>query len=79
MTNAELRAAADTLRAIAVARRHQGGGEMSSSATLCADDAEACWDRGDVEGAYRRAKDSLAYSVGMFAPAYKEVSAMERS
>ena len=79
MTAADLVTAAATAYAIAIARRHQGEGEMSSSATLCADDAAACWDRGDAEGAYRRAKDSLSYSVGMFAAAYKEVAAMERS
>jgi hypothetical protein len=79
MANASTSSKAATAYAIAIARRHQGEGEMSSSATLCADDAAACWERGDVEGAYRRAKDSLTHSVGMFAAAYKEVAAMERA
>jgi hypothetical protein len=43
---------------------------MKTSAQSCAKDAEACFNKGDFESALRRAKDSLAYSVGVFHPHY---------
>ena len=70
---------AATLYAIAIARKNQGAGEMASSAKLCADDAMTCYEQGDCESAYRRAKDSLSYSVGLFHADYREVAAMARA
>jgi len=67
---------AATLYAIAIARKNQGAGGMASSAKLCADDAMTCYERGDCKSAYRRAKDSLSYSVGLLHADYREVAAM---
>ena len=70
---------AAVIYAIATARWHQEKGEMASSAKLCADDAIDLYEQGSIVSAYRRAKDSLSYSVGLFHPDYKEVAAMLRS
>ena len=70
---------AATLYAIAIARKNQGAGEMASSAKLCADDAMTCYEQGDCESAYSRAKDSLSYSVGLLHADYCEVAAMARA
>ena len=39
---------------------------VSDSALLCLSDAQACFDRGNLRGAVRRAGDSLQYSIGVF-------------
>ena len=56
--------------AIREARKHLGG-NMESSARLCLADAIALFDAGDFDTAKARALKSLAYSVGVFHPAYK--------
>ena len=44
--------------------------KMLTSAKLCLSDARACLSIGDAEGAYRRAMDSLSYSIGILHPVY---------
>lgn len=46
---------------------------MLSSAKLCLSDARDCFDNGDYDCAYTRAKNSLAYSVGVFHSAYQSI------
>lgn len=55
---------------LASARKHLGG-PMESSARLCLADALRLHDAGNFEAARARALKSLAYSVGVFSPAYK--------
>lgn len=45
---------------------------MASSARLCYADALAAAEQGNAEQAFRRAIKSLAYTVGVFGPAYAE-------
>jgi hypothetical protein len=58
-------------KAIRLARKHIGGA-MESSARLCLADAINLFDSGDVDFAHHRALKSLAYSVGILSPVYKE-------
>ena len=51
-------------------------GAMASSATLCLDDAVSLINRGQYGDAYRRALDSLRYSVGVFGAQYREALAL---
>ena len=44
--------------------------KMLSSAKLCLSDARHCFAEGNFEGAYRRAMDSLSYSIGILHPVY---------
>ena len=45
---------------------------MRSSAILCCDDARANFARRDFTAAYRRAVDSLRYSVGILHPDFQQ-------
>lgn len=54
----------DAIRAIQIAATNCYKAQMLSSAELCLEDARKCYERGDWEGAYRRAADSLRYSIG---------------
>lgn len=58
------------LEPVIVAARKHLGGKMESSARLCLEDAIRHRDAGQWELAASRALKSLAYSVGIFAPAY---------
>lgn len=57
---------------IELAEKHVAQAEMRSSAQLCIDDAKACLANGKPEYAIHRAVRSLAYSVGILSPIYKE-------
>jgi hypothetical protein len=57
--------------ALRAAQIHAHLGQMSSSAQLCAKDAEALFNRGEYAYAHKRALKSLAYSVGKFSPVYR--------
>lgn len=59
------------LEVIALAERHAPEAELRSSAELCIGDARAWLAAGDETAARQRAARSLAYSVGVFHPAYK--------
>lgn len=43
---------------------------MLESAKLCLADARSCFEVGNYNGAYRRAMDSLSYSIGILHPVY---------
>ena len=43
---------------------------MLRSAQLCLEDARSCFEAGNYNGAYRRAMDSLSYSIGILHPVY---------
>lgn len=63
------------------ARADANGGEhperkMVSSARVACDDAKDLLNKGDFSYAFKRAKRSLAYSVGMSHPAYKAVNSV---
>ncbi|MDP6942731.1 MAG: hypothetical protein QF464_01165 [Myxococcota bacterium] len=58
---------------VATAAKHANNG----SAELCVSDARSCYDRGDMEHAYRRALTSMEHSVGIFHADYLEAKAME--
>ena len=60
----------NTQKAITLARKHLGQGQMESSARLCLADAIALNDEGNLCAAQSRALRSLAYSVGIFHPDY---------
>jgi len=45
-----------------------------ASARACLADARACEERGDLDGAKRRALKSIAYSVGVLHPDYKRAA-----
>jgi hypothetical protein len=55
-----------------LARLHEHEGAMPSSAKLCADDAQALFDRGDFDGCAVRACTSLRYSVGVLHRDYEK-------
>lgn len=57
-------------KAIVAARSHLGVG-LASSAKLCLDDAVSLYDKRDFDAALKRARRSLAYSVGIFHADYK--------
>jgi hypothetical protein len=57
---------------IALAEAHADKAQMRSSAELCIADAKSCLERGLVQYAKERALKSLAYSVGIFSPVYKQ-------
>lgn len=77
MNNSATQPAATTetraYEAIRLAQVHEHEGRMPASATLAAEDAEACFNRGDYAGAVMAAKRSLSYSVGLFHPDYARV------
>lgn len=52
-------------RALALARKHLGKGDMEGSARLALTDAVRLYENGMYLSAARRARASLAYSVGM--------------
>jgi hypothetical protein len=58
--------------ALRLAQTNEHRGSMASSARLCAKDAEALFNKGDFEHAYKRAVYSLKYSVGVFGEAYRK-------
>lgn len=60
---------------VELAAEHVLEGRMASSASLCLDDAIANLTRGNVEGARKRAIDSLRYSVGICHPDYARATA----
>ncbi len=47
-----------------------GSANMQESAKLCLADARSCFEAGNYNGAYRRAMDSLSYSIGILHPVY---------
>jgi hypothetical protein len=49
----------------------------NGSARLCVSDAQECYDKGDLEHAYRRALASMAHSVGIGHADYLEAQALE--
>lgn len=54
--------------AIAIAQFHAPMARMASSAKLCVDDAVDLYNAGSYAYAYKRACESLKYSVGNFHP-----------
>lgn len=56
--------------AIYNAAYYLSGANMLRSAQLCLSDARHCFAEGNFEGAYRRAMDSLSYSIGILHPVY---------
>lgn len=62
--------------AINAARQHAHEGLMSTSSAVALFDAEASFDEGHYIRATERAIRSLAYSVGIFHRAYREVQAI---
>jgi hypothetical protein len=63
-----------TAYSMALARKYAN----NSSSTLCASDAQDCYDEGELEQSYRRSVASLSHSVGIFHAVYIEVAGMER-
>lgn len=59
------------LRAIQFAEANAHLADMQTSAVLCAQDARACFARGDYQHAHARALRSLSYSVGVLHPTYR--------
>jgi len=57
---------------IALALKYAPQAQMRSSAELCIADANACLARGFEQYARDRALKSLAYSVGVLSPIYKQ-------
>jgi uncharacterized protein (UPF0332 family) len=57
---------------IRYARKYLGHGAMESSARLCLEDAINLANNGDYDNARNRAIKSLAYSIGVFHPVYRE-------
>lgn len=64
-----------TVEKVIFEARKNLGGQMESSARLCLADAIALYDAGNYEAAKVRALKSLAYSVGIFHPAYRKAAA----
>lgn len=65
-----------TAQALTLARRHVANNlDYLSSARLCLADAESLMLLGKSASALRRARDSLAYSVGVFHPDFAAVAA----
>ena len=64
---------AQAYEAIRLAQLNAHKGALASSAAVCAADAVACFNAGDFDFAYSRARESLRYSVGVFHPAYQAV------
>jgi hypothetical protein len=62
---------------IALAKEHAHKANMRGSAELCISDAEECLVRDLPEYAIHRAVRSLAYSVGIASPLYKEARAFD--
>lgn len=60
-------------QAIILARKHLGG-DMESSARFCLADAIRLYDEGKYDYAKQWAIRSLAYSVGIFHPDYKQAT-----
>lgn len=56
--------------AIYNAAYYLGSANMMESAKLCLADARSCFEAGNYNGAYRRAMDSLSYSIGILHPVY---------
>ncbi len=65
--------------ALRLAQTNEHTGAMASSAKLCAQDAEALFNRGQFVACYERALRSLRYSVGIFGEAYKRAQALPGS
>ncbi len=63
----------NTSKILAAARKHLGGA-METSARECLEQAVRAEERSDYDAARRWALKSLAYSVGMFSPVYKEAA-----
>lgn len=59
---------------IALAQKHIGQGSMASSARVCLNDAIALLAAKNEEGAKKRARDSLLYSVGAFHLDYRNAN-----
>lgn len=62
--------------AVRLAQLNEHKGSMASSALLAAQDAAACFNRGDYRYALLRALDSLSYSVGRFHADYAKATAI---
>jgi hypothetical protein len=56
--------------ALRAAQLHQHLGQMASSAKLCAETAEAFFNKGNFADCHRCALRSLAYSVGILSPVH---------
>jgi hypothetical protein len=68
---------AQALQALTIARKHaNNGAEMQSSAQSCINDAQNCLLAGRPDNAIFWAKESLAYSVGVFSSDYQRVNTM---
>lgn len=62
-----------------LAAAHAGEGRLKSSAILALQDARALLARGDEKAAYKRAMDSLDFSVGRLHPDYHRAIMMKES
>ena len=58
---------------IDLAKVHQHRGDMSSSAIVCAKDAEYLVSIGRINDAKNRAIRSIRYSLGEFSPIYQQI------
>ena len=57
------------IRCVQIAEAQQN----CSSSILCAQDARSLYNKGFYEAAYKRAKRSLSYSVGIFNDIYQNI------
>jgi hypothetical protein len=69
----------DAQQIIDLAQSHVEKAAMQSSAQLCVDDARRLLASGKPEYAIGHAVRSLAYSLGVFSPVYKEARAFDTS
>jgi hypothetical protein len=72
-----LKSEQDATRAINLATQQaNNGAEMQSSAEFCLCDATRLMQEGNYDRAVARARDSLAYSVGIFHNDYRAAAAI---
>jgi hypothetical protein len=74
----ELRRYQHAVKAITLAEKNVNEGVMASSAKLALDDAKQLLHKGEFVLALKRARKSLAYSVGIFHWDYQEIDRRAR-